>query len=270
MLKEPGSLSGSLCEFKATTYSTMINYVLIDDEPKNVKILRAMLDEFCPEIQYLGSASGVADGEALIRKDQPGLVFLDIQLSHENAFDLLDRLMPVEFEVIFVTAYNEYAVKAFRYAALDYLLKPVNIEELTAAVAKASQQMRLRNVNRQLQNLLFNLRSPEAAAYKLAIPNADSLSFINVGEIIRCEANGGYTQFFMTNGEKVLSTKTIGEYEDLLPSDIFLRIHSKHIINVQHIKKYHKGRGGFVEMEGSEMIEVSARRKTEFLSRFGF
>jgi two-component system LytT family response regulator len=247
----------------------MINYVLIDDEPKNIKILKAMVDEFCPDVHYAGAASGVEDGEILIRKVQPELVLLDIQLSHENAFDLLDRLMPVAFEVIFVTAYNEYAVKAFRYSALDYLLKPVNIEELCAAVTKASEQMRLRTLNRQLQNLLSNLRSPEATAYKLAIPNADSLSFISVADIVRCEANGGYTQFFMTNGEKVLSTKTIGEYEELLPPDIFLRIHSKHIINIQHIKKYHKGRGGFVEMEGMYMIEVSARRKTEFLSRFG-
>jgi two-component system LytT family response regulator len=248
----------------------MINYVLIDDEPKNIKILKGMLDEFCPDIEYSGAASGVNDGEELIRKEQPRLVFLDIQLANLNAFDLLDRLMPVFFEVIFVTAYNEYAVKAFRYSALDYLLKPVNIEELTAAVTKASEHLRLRSVNRQLQNLLFNLRTPESTAYKLAIPNADSLSFISVVDIIRCEANGGYTHFYMTNGDKVLSTKTIGEYEELLPPDIFLRIHSKHIINIQHIKKYHKGRGGFVEMEGMFTIEVSARRKSEFLSRFGF
>jgi len=248
----------------------MINYVLIDDEPKNVKVLKAMVEEFCPTVQFAGSASGVSDGEELIRKVQPDLVFLDIQLSHENAFDLLDRLLPVSFEVIFVTAYNEYAVKAFRYAALDYLLKPVNIQELCAAVSKAIEQLRLRNVNRQLQNLLSNLRSPENTTHKIAIPSAESLSFISVGEIIRCEASGGYTTFFMTTGEKVLSTKTIGEYEELLPADTFLRIHSKHIINIQHIKKYHKGRGGYVEMEGMDTIEVSARRKAEFLGRFGF
>ncbi|HEY4108707.1 LytTR family DNA-binding domain-containing protein [Puia sp.] len=247
----------------------MINYVIIDDEPKNIKILKGMMQEFCADAEYVGAASGVEDGEALIRKIQPALVLLDIQLSHENAFDLLDRLMPVSFEVIFVTAYNEYAVKAFRYSALDYLLKPVNIPELCAAVARAEEQSRLRNVNRQLQNLLSHLRHPEAMAHKLAIPNADSLSFISIADIIRCEASGGYTHFFMTNGEKLLSTKTIGEYEELLPPDIFLRIHSKHIINIKHIKKYHKGRGGFVEMEGSYMIEVSARRKAEFLSRFG-
>jgi two-component system LytT family response regulator len=248
----------------------MINFVLIDDEPKNIKILKAMLDEFCPEISFIGAASNVEEAEALIRREEPELVFLDIQLSNETGFDLLDRLTPVSFEVIFVTAYNEYAVRAFRYSALDYLLKPVNIEELTAAVAKATEHRRLRNVNRQLQNLIFNLRSPEATAHKLAIPNADSLSFISVGDIIRCEASGGYTHFFMTTGEKVLSTKTIGEYEELLPPDTFMRIHSKHIVNIQHIKKYHKGRGGFVEMEGMFTIEVSARRKTEFLNRFGF
>ena len=228
------------------------------------------MEEFCPNTDFVGAASDVKEGEALIRKTQPDLVFLDIQLSHENAFDLLDRLLPVAFDVIFVTAYNEYAVKAFRYSAMDYLLKPINIQELCAAVARVAERVRLRNINSQLHNLLSNLRRPDVTAYKLAIPSPESLTFISVEEIVRCEANGGYTTFHMVNGEKLLSTKTIKEYEELLPPDIFLRIHSKHIINIQHIKKYHKGRGGYVEMEGRYTIEVSARRKAEFLSRFGF
>ncbi|GGA98043.1 LytR/AlgR family response regulator transcription factor [Puia dinghuensis] len=248
----------------------MINYVLIDDEPKNTKILKSMIAEFCPNTKFVGAAPGVADGEVMIRREQPDLVFLDIQLSHENAFDLLDRLLPVTFEVIFVTAYNEYAVKAFRYSALDYLLKPVNIQELCAAVARVDEKMRLRSTNQQLHNLLSNLRSPEVTTHKLAIPNAESLTFISVSDIVRCEASGGYTTFFLTNGEKMLSTKTIKEYEDVLPPDIFLRIHSKHIVNILHVKKYHRGRGGYVEMDGRYTIEVSARRKADFLSRFGF
>jgi two-component system LytT family response regulator len=248
----------------------MINYVLIDDEPRNTKVLNKMLEEFCPDTFFAGTATNTVDAEALIGRVQPDLVFLDIQIPHGSAFELLDRLMPVKFEIIFVTAFSDYTLKAFRYAALDYLLKPVNIDELIAAVQRASEKLRLKNINRQLNNLLANLRQPEPSSHKLALSNADSLVFIAVEDIVRCEAKGGYTVFFMRNGEKILSSKTIREYEDLLPPDIFLRVHHAHIVNLLFVKKYHRGRGGFIEMEGSVMIEVSIRRKNEFLSRFGF
>ena len=248
----------------------MINYLLIDDEPKNTRVLKKMLEEFCPDTCFAGGASNAREGEELIRKVQPDLVFLVIQLAHENAFELLDRLFPISFDVIFVTAFNDYTLKAFRYSALDYLLKPINIRELKAAVQKASDKLQLRNINRQFQNLLSNLRQPDATSHKLALPNAESLTFISVDDIVRCEASGGYTNFYMKNGEKILSTRNIKEYENLLPPDIFLRIHHSHIVNLQYIKKYHKGRGGYIEMEGNISIEVSTRRKTEFLGRFGF
>jgi two-component system, LytTR family, response regulator len=248
----------------------MLTYLLIDDEPKNTRILKKMLEEFCPDTCFAGAASNTREGEDLIHKVQPDLVFLDIRLAHENAFELLDRLFPVSFDVIFVTAFNDYTLKAFRYSALDYLLKPINIRELKAAVQKATEKLQLRNINRQLQNLLANLRQPDATSHKLALPDAESLTFISVGDIVHCEANGGYTTFFMKNGDKILSTKSIKEYETLLPPDIFLRIHHSHIVNLQYVKKYHRGRGGYIEMEGNVSIEVSTRRKTEFLVRFGF
>ncbi len=248
----------------------MINYVLVDDEPRNTKVLNKMLEEFCPDTFFVGTATNTVDAEALIAKVQPDLVFLDIQIPNGSAFELLDRLMPVKFEIIFVTAFSDYTLKAFRYAALDYLLKPVNIDELITAVQRASEKLRLKNINRQLNNLLANLRQPEPSSHKLALSNADSLVFIAVEDIVRCEAKGGYTVFFMKNGEKILSSKTIREYEDLLPPDIFLRVHHAHIVNLLFVQKYHRGRGGCIEMEGNVMIEVSIRRKNEFLSRFGF
>src|ERR1700744_3970670 len=217
----------------------MINYVLIDDEPKNTRILRKMLEEFCPDTCCAGTAANVEEGEELIRKTQPDLAFLDIQLPRENAFDLLERLLPVPFEIVFVTAFNDYALKAFRYSALDYLLKPVNIQELRTAVQRATEKLQHRDLNRQLHNLLANLRTPTATSHKLALPSPDRLTFISVNEIVRCEANNGYTLFHMLNGEKHLSTKTIKEYEDLLPPDIFLRIHHSHIVNLLHVKKYY-------------------------------
>jgi two-component system LytT family response regulator len=248
----------------------MINYILIDDEPKNIRLLKKMLGEFCPTAHFAGSATNSREGEDLILKARPELVFLDVLLSNENAFDFLDRLLPVNFEVIFVTAFDDYTLRAFRYAALDYLLKPVNIRELITAVDKAAEKIHLTNTNRQLHSLLANLRQPDAASHKLALPNMDSLNFISVDDIIRCQADGGYTVFFMKNGDKILSTKPIKEYEILLPPDTFLRIHHSHIVNLKYVKKYHKGRGGYIEMDGKVTIEVSVRRKQEFLGRFGF
>jgi two-component system LytT family response regulator len=247
----------------------MINYVLIDDEPRNIRILKQMLEEFCPQTTFAGAAADAGEGATLIHRIQPDLVFLDIQLAAENAFDLLDRLLPVKFEIIFVTAYDEYSLKAFRYSALDYLLKPVNIHELSMAVDRASEKLQLRNLNCQLHNLLANLRTPQVTTHKLAVPNAENLTFISIADIIRCEASGGYTVFHLKNGEKVLSTKTIRDYEDLLPPDIFLRIHHSHIVNILYVRKYFKGRGGYIEMDGQVTIEVSSRRKNAFLSRFG-
>jgi two-component system LytT family response regulator len=248
----------------------MIKYVLIDDEDKNTRAMKTMLNEFCPDTEFGGSATDVDEGERLIRKVQPDLVFLDIQMPHGNAFELLDRMLPVRFEVIFVTAFSDYGLKAFKYCALDYLLKPVDIGELTVAVQKASERLRLKNINQQMGNLLANLRQPSVTSYKLALPNVDNLVFISVEDIIRCEARGGYTFFFMKSGEEIPSTKAIGEYEELLPSDIFLRVHHSHIVNISCIRKYHKGRGGYIEMDGRVMIDVSVRRKNEFLGRFGF
>ena len=247
----------------------MINCVLIDDEPKNIRILKQLLAEFCPQTAFAGAASDTEEAESLIRRTQPDLVFLDIQLPGENAFDLLDRLPSARFEVVFVTAYHEYSLRAFRYAALDYLLKPVNIHELTAAVDKAAELLRLRDANCRVNSLLANLRTPQVTAHKIALPNAENLTFISVDDIIRCEANGGYTIFFLKNGEKILSCRTIKEYEDILPADYFLRIHDRHIVNVLYVKRYFKGRGGYIEMEDQATVEVSTRRKNNFLSRFG-
>ncbi|HEV2480898.1 MAG TPA: LytTR family DNA-binding domain-containing protein, partial [Puia sp.] len=247
----------------------MINYVLVDDEPKNIRILRNMLDEFCPDTQCAGSAANIEEAGELIQKVAPDLVFLDIQLPGGNAFDLLESLLPVRFEIIFVTAFNDYALKAFRYAAIDYLLKPVNIEELKAAVQRAGEQLQYRQLNSRLQNLLAAVRGPSATWHKLALVMGDGLTFIPVSEIVRCEASSGYTVFHMCNGETHMSTRTIREYEDLLPPDLFLRIHNSHIVNLKHVKKYHRGRGGYIELDSQVTIQVSTRRKTEFLSRFG-
>lgn len=246
----------------------MLKSVLIDDEPKNNRILRKMVEDFCPSVTVVGEAENADLGVQLIKETKPDLVFLDIEMPYGNAFDLLDRLKPVTFEVIFVTAFNEYSLKAFRYSALDYLLKPVNIEELQIAVNKAVERLRSRQLQSQLDLLLHNLSKPDPSVQKLALPSKEGLVFIVVGEILRCEANGAYTYFHMQNGEKIVSAKNIKEYEELLPDKLFFRVHNSHLINLNCIQKYHRGRGGFVEMKDGVHIEVATRRKDEFLARF--
>jgi len=248
----------------------MINALIIDDEPKNIRILNGLLEECCPEVNVIGEAFSAESAVPLIQEKQPDLVFLDIEMPYGNAFDLLDMVMPVSFEIIFITAFDAYTLKAFKYSALDYLLKPVSIDELKAAVDKAKERIKSKNINLQLQTLLTNIHKPSAAMQKLALPCNDGLVFVLLSDIVRFEAKGGYTQVYLNSQEKIIASRNIKEYEDILPEDVFFRIHNSHIINLNYVKKYHKGRGGMIEMSDGAKIEVAIRRKDEFLAHFGF
>jgi len=245
----------------------MIESIIVDDEPKNIHVLKKMLNEFCDEVDVVAEARDAQQAIALIQQHSPGLVFLDIEMPFGNAFDILDKLMPVNFEVIFITAFNEYALKAFKYSALDYLLKPININELKIAVGKATSSINSKNIGSQLKNLLDNLQNKNEALRKIAFPSKEGLVFIPMGDIIRCEASGSYTNIFIKGKEKIISSKSVKEYEEMLPEAVFFRIHHSHIINLTEIKKYHRGRGGHVEMSDGAFIDVAVRRKEEFLSR---
>lgn len=247
----------------------MIRALLIDDEPKNNRILKLMLEEFCPQVQVEGQADNAEEGVKLIQDTEPDLVFLDIEMPYGSGFDLLDKLKPVSFEIIFITAFNNYSLKAIKYSALDYLLKPVNIDELIAAVGKASEKVATRNTNARIENLLYNLKRPQQGLQKIALPSKEGYVFVSITDIIRCESKGGYTTFYVKDMEKIVSSKNIKEYESLLTDDTFFRIHNSHIVNLNHVKKYHRGRGGYLEMEDGALIEVATRRKDELMARFG-
>ena len=247
----------------------MIKAVLIDDEANNNMILANMLREFCPDVVVAGVAETVAKGEALIRKSKPDLVFLDIEMPYGNGFDLLDRLRPINFEVVFVTAFNEYAIRAFRYSALDYLLKPVEFEKLQEAVAKAERNLQLKNFGQRLDCYMQTLEKIDPSLQKIALPAKKRVVLVPLSDIIRCEANRGYTLFIIKNMEKIISSKNIKEYEELLPANLFLRIHHSHLVNYLFIRGYHYGRGGKVEMEDGALVEVSPRQKNKLLERIG-
>lgn len=242
--------------------------IIVDDEPKNVRILNKLLTDYCPDVKIIGNAGDANAALQIIEELKPELVFLDIEMPNGNAFDLLDKLMPVNFDIIFITAFESYSLKAFKYAALDYLLKPVSIEELQNAVAKAKDNNQSKNINMQVKSLLHNINNVNSGLQKVAVHTVDGLEFVKAEDIVRLEAQGSYTVFHLVNKLTLLASKNIKDYEDILTGDIFFRIHNSHIINLNAIKKYHKGRGGYIIMDDGTTIEVATRRKNDFLSRF--
>lgn len=242
--------------------------IIVDDEPKNVRILNRLLTDFCVGINIIGSAGDANTAFELISKLKPDIVFLDIEIPNGNAFDLLDKLMPISFEIIFITAFESYSLKAFKYSALDYLLKPVSIVDLQNAVSKAKNNSYSKNVNLQVKSLLHNINSASIGKQKIAIQTLDGFELVKEEEVIRLEAKGNYTEIILKDKSKLLASKSIKDFEDILNTDIFFRIHNSHIVNLNFIKKYHKGRGGYIILEDETNIEVASRRKIEFLSRF--
>ncbi|CAN5471601.1 LytTR family DNA-binding domain-containing protein [soil metagenome] len=245
----------------------MIKTLIVEDEPGNIKIFRNMTEGYCPQVDICGEAGDVQTAFELIKRIPPQLVFLDIEIPGGNAFTLLDQLKPINFEIIFVTAYDSYTLKAIKYSALDYLLKPVSIEELISAVNKVAKKINKQQLQQRIEHLMLNMQPAKKNLQSIAVPAHFGYEFIIISNIIRCEANGNYTYFFMNYGRKVISVKNLKEYEDMLSPDVFFRIHHSHIININFIKRYHKS-NVIIEMEDGAMIPIATRRKKEFLNLF--
>jgi two-component system, LytTR family, response regulator len=246
----------------------MIKTILVDDEQNNVETLQQLLTKYCPQVTIAGTADSVAKAREVIMEIRPDLVFLDIEMPYGNAFELLNSLPVVEFEIIFVTAFGNYAIEAIKFSALDYLLKPVNIKELQAAVHKAAERIQFKNISQKLDNLFFNLNSTKPSLQKIALPTLDGLIFVNIKDLVWLEARGSYTCVYLSSQQRIMVSRTLKEFEDVLPEDNFSRIHQSYVINHNFIKKYNRGRGGTIEMEDGTVIEVSMRKKDEFLAKF--
>jgi len=249
-----------------TTNNKILNAVIVEDEPKNATLLKKMLEMYCPQIQICGEANAVEIAASVIKQVNPDIVFLDIEISGGNAFQLLDILQPVKFDVIFVTAYDSYLLQAIKYSALDYIFKPVSIKELIAAVNKSLEKSNDHNIAGQIQLLLQNTAAKTQSS--ISLPTSFGFYVMPVQNIIRCEARGNYTVFYTTDGKSHTASKTMKEYEDILPADIFFRAHHSHLININFIHKYHKGKSGVIEMTDKSAIPLAARRRNEFLSIF--
>lgn len=241
----------------------MIKTIIIDDKAANIATLNKLVEMYCPQIDICATAENITEGYQAIIKYQPALIFLDIEMPDGSGFDLLRKFETLNFEVIFTTAYNQYAIQAFRENALAYLLKPIDIEDLQAAVTKADQQITLKHRNTHIEAYIQRMQAQPIG--KISIPVLDGYLFINYQDIIRCEASGSYSNFFMSDGRKLVVSMRLKECEELLPMGPFFRVHHSHIINLQYIVRYIKGRGGHVVMEDKSTVEVAASKKEAFL-----
>jgi len=246
----------------------MIRTIIIEDEAKSRSSLRKKLAEFCPLVTIVAEGEDGMEGLGLIEKHKPQLVFLDIEMPKMNGFEMLNALREKNFHLIFTTAYDQYAIKAIKYAAFDYLLKPIDIEELKMAVAGIADK-ETGETKKQLELLQQNIQHPKKQLNKLAVPTLDGLLFYDINDIIHLEANSNYTHIFFNNQPKILASKTLKEFEDMLPTGIFFRIHHSHLVNLNFIKRYIKGDGGQIELQNGTYVDVSRRKKEEFLKAIG-
>jgi len=241
----------------------MMNTVIIDDEAKARSALRLSLQNFCPNVEVIGEADGVESGWKVIKEKQPQLVFLDIHINGGVGFQLLDKFEQPNFKVIFITAYDEFALKAFRYHAVDYLLKPIDPEELIEAVSKISQQNISDILSEQINSLLEV--SKKKIFDKIALTTLEETNFFKLKDIMKLVSDGSYTTFHTYSGEELTVSRGIKEFEALLPSDTFCRIHQSYMVNVDFVKKILKEDGGYVLLENDDKVPVSRRRKNDLM-----
>jgi len=228
--------------------------------------LSEKLAKHCPQVDIIARCDNGHEGTKVIENLKPDVVFLDIEMPIMNGFVMLQELTYKNFELIFVTAYDHYAIKAIRYSALDYLVKPVEIEELKSAVSKAEANRSNRSSHLQLELLLAQLHKKPT---RITIPTGEGLQFINIADIICLEASNNYTNIYLCTNQKFLVSRTLKEFEEMLPAETFLRIHHSNIINKDYVEKYIRGDGGQVVMQNGNVLDVSKRKKSEFLQSIG-
>ena len=243
----------------------MLRAIIIDDIDSIRQKNTALIQQYCPGVAIIAEADSVAAGVAAIKKYLPDLVFLDVEMADGTGFDLLQQLMPVNFKVIFITAFQEFAIKAFRFSAIDFLLKPVDPADLAEAVKKAEETVNKEMLELQFNTLFSNIERPRNLQ-KIILKTAEKVYAISVQDIIRCEAQKNYTTFYLVNGQKLLLSTTLKEYETLLLPMGFFRTHQSHLINMLYFDHYVKGDAGSIILKDKSAIPLSVRKKEEFLN----
>lgn len=244
--------------------------ILIDDETHSRSVLNTMLQRYCRQIKVVGETDDMDEAIRLIKTVRPEIIFLDIELGQSSGFDLLEALDYINFQIIFVTAFDTFAIKAIKWSAQDYLLKPVDPAELVNAVVKTTEKINkgIESATAQVNTTTTGVLPVFNQSTRIALPCMDGLKFFDTNDIIRCEAVGGYTKFYLINRKEEMVSKTLKDYEELLEPWGFLRVHHSFVVNTKHVVEYVKGRGGSIIMSDGMEIDISVRKKEEFLKKF--
>lgn len=240
----------------------MIKALIVDDEDSSRDYLKILIEKHVPEITSVLQAGDALSAKAFIEQQHPQLIFLDVEMPQYSGFDLLNMMSEKDFDVIFTTAFHQYAIKAIRFSALDYLMKPIDADELRAAMDRYVEMKPAHHQRSQLYNHLLNsIKQPPSNEFKLAIPTAQGVIFFSPADIIRCEAERSYTQFFLQHEKKFIASKPLKEYEELLAENGFMRVHKSHLVNMNCVSRYLPS--GFLVMNDDSKVEVARRRKAE-------
>jgi two-component system, LytTR family, response regulator len=243
----------------------MIRTIIIDDEKHVVDSIELLLNDYCKDVCIIGKCTSYEEGIRLLSTEKPDLLLLDIEMPFGTGFDLLEKFTDISFEVIFITAFSQYALKAIKYSALDYILKPVDIKELKAAIKKVMERKNRFQTKRNYETLFENLKSQVPT--KLAIPISDGMEYLNINDIIRLEADGRYSTIYTKDKTSFFVTRNLGEFEELLSNHQFFRVHNSFLININYVKKISRIDGGIVEMTDASHIPISRSKKNDFLNR---
>ena len=242
-----------------------IKALIVDDELNNRENLHSLLSEYCKDVEVVGLADSVDSAFKLIKSEKPDLVFLDIKMPDKDGFQLLENLNEINFELIIVTAYNQFAIQAIKFCAIDYLLKPIDIVELSNAVDNVSRRLNHKQENERLKQLVNHLISNGSPA-KIGLASQNKVDFVEIARITRCEADNNYTHVFLDKQEKMTISKTLREFEELLKDHGFIRLHQSHLINSAYIQSYQKSDGGYIRMMDDTIIPISRTRKNEIIA----
>ena len=244
----------------------MLKAIIVDDEPYCCESLATLLERFCPEVKISAICNSGQESLSAIQEIKPHLVFLDIEMPYMNGFELLEKLPAIEFELVFTTSYDQYAIKAFRFSALDYLLKPVDREELQKAVKKVSGRMQS-PIPQQLEILLQKINHTNNSIQRIALPTMEGLQLVPINSIISCASEGNYTIFLLMDKQKIVVSRPLKEVEEMLTEHSFLRVHNSYLVNMNEINKYIKGEGGYLVMSDSSTVDVSRSKKEMLLKK---
>jgi two-component system, LytTR family, response regulator len=246
----------------------MLRSIIIDDEPQSAGVLKNDLETHCPSVEVVSICHSAKQGIISIKKERPDLVFLDIEMPWMNGFEMLELVGDIFFSIIFTTAHDQFAAKAFRISAVDYLLKPIDATDLQDAVRKAEKRIDQQHGNVNIENLLHNFKQP-ATQQKIALPNKDGFEFAEVNQIIYCQAEGSYTKVFLAGKKHILVSRSLGDIEELLPSALFMRVHHSTVVNINFVTHFVRSDGGYVKMQTGEQLPVSKSKKETVMNKLG-